>query len=87
MYVHQRIDASDEQLVSTLASERGLLYVCGIAGMELGVLQQLTRALPAQAREHYLQADSETLANVQGWTRTMLHKQVQLTRRVFLEVY
>jgi ferredoxin--NADP+ reductase len=87
MYVHQRIDASDAELLSTLSSDRGLVYVCGIAGMELGVLQQLARTLPAPAREHYLQADSETMSNVQSWTRQMLHKQLLLTRRVFLEVY
>jgi ferredoxin--NADP+ reductase len=85
MYVHERVE--DEGVRAMLASPRTLVYVCGIAGMELGVLQKLATLLSASAREQYVTVDQETLVGVQGWTRTMLHKQIGVTRRVFLEVY
>lgn len=86
MYVHDRLIHNADTLRPILESGRGLIYMCGIAGMELGVLQKLT-TLPQAAREQYLEADAETLANPQSWTRQMLHKQVKPTRRVFMEVY
>jgi ferredoxin--NADP+ reductase len=87
MYVHERLTHSRERLEPLLASERGLIYICGIAGMELGVLQQLAGVLPASDRERYVEGDAETMANPKAWTRQMLHKQVKPTRRVFMEVY
>ena len=86
-YVHDRFTTHREQLEPTLRSGRALIYVCGIAGMELGVVQQLTRLLPGTFLEQFVQADAPTLEGVSGWTRAMLNKQVKLTRRVFLEVY
>ncbi|MFO0858398.1 MAG: hypothetical protein U0640_13715 [Phycisphaerales bacterium] len=86
MYVHDRLTLNADTLRPILESDRGLIYMCGIAGMELGVLQKLTN-LPQAAREQYIEADAETLANPQSWTRQMLHKQVKPTRRVFMEVY
>lgn len=87
MYVHERIAPEAEALLATLASPRGLVYVCGIAGMELGVVQKLATLLPAGVREQYVEADQATLADVRNWQRTMLHKQVRPTRRVMMEVY
>jgi ferredoxin--NADP+ reductase len=70
-----------------LEGERGLIYICGIAGMELGVCQGLAMGLPAAAREQYLGVDADVLQDIPSWTRRMLHKQVRPTRRVFMEVY
>lgn len=86
LYVQDRLVLS-EQARALLASERTLIYVCGIAGMELGIFQALARALPAGAREQYLEADESTLAGVDGWDKKMIHRQVKPTRRVFLETY
>lgn len=89
LYVQDRFSAAPhrEHLGAMLASDRTLLYVCGIAGMELGIFQAMARLLPAQQLDAYLQADSESLANVDGWERRMINKQIRPTRRVFLEVY
>jgi len=87
MYVHDHLDRSRDVLIPMLESGRTLIYVCGIAGMELGLLQKLVGCLTGKALEQYLEADAKTLADVGGWTRRMLHKQVKPTRRVFLEVY
>lgn len=87
MYVQDRIASDYATLEPLLASPRSLVYICGLAGMEIGIIRQLARTLPAAAREGFIEADAEALANVDGWARTMLHKQVRLTRRVFMEVY
>ncbi len=87
MYVHDRIRHSRDVLLPLLAGERTLVYICGIAGMELGVIQRLTELLPAGPREQYIEADAATLESIAGWKRTMLHKEIRLSRRMFLEVY
>ncbi len=87
LYAHERIRRSRDVLIPVLERERTLVYVCGIAGMELGVIQRLTTELPEAAREQYVHVDPEVVAEVEGWDRRMLHKQVRPTRRMFLEVY
>ncbi|MDX2132281.1 MAG: hypothetical protein SFY69_09535 [Planctomycetota bacterium] len=87
MYVHARLAHAAELFAPLLASERTLLYMCGIAGMELGVLQTLARTLPPGTLEQYLRADAPVLAEIDRWERRHLHKDVRPTRRVFMEVY
>jgi ferredoxin--NADP+ reductase len=86
MYVQDQI-ARNKIVAATLASTRTLIYVCGIAGMELGIFQALTGQLPPESRRYYLDVDPQADADVSTWTRKMIHKQVRPTRRVFLEVY
>lgn len=94
MYVQDRLAAERERLSAMLASSRTLVYICGIAGMELGIFEQLARQLDGVALEQYLGIDAEALAALRtgppgkpAWQRSMIHKQVRPTRRVFLEVY
>lgn len=87
LYAHDRIVRDREKLLPLLQGPRGLVYVCGIAGMELGVLQKLAASLSGADLEQYIEADAPARDNIDGWTRQMLHKQVRPTRRVFLEVY
>lgn len=87
MYVQDRITSNKDELLAKLASERTLVYVCGIAGMELGIFQHMARHLPAATLEQYLHADSEAMSNIAAWDRKMLHRQIKPTKRVFLEVY
>ncbi len=89
LYVQDRITTGDERdyLASVLSSSRTLIYICGIAGMELGIVQALASSLSQSARAQYVDAEAALLADPKSWTRTMLHKQVTLTRRLFLEVY
>jgi ferredoxin--NADP+ reductase len=87
VYVQGRIAAERDRLLPMLVSDRTLIYICGLAGMELGVFQTLARIMPREALGQYIQCDDETLAGVDEWTRRMLHKEVKPTRRVFIEVY
>ena len=70
-----------------LKSDRTLIYVCGIAGMELGIFQGLTRMLKPTDLDGYLRVDPEVLSSIDSWDRRMIHKQIKPTRRFFLEVY
>ena len=87
-YVHDRLRTHRDELAPMLSApgERGLVYVCGIAGMELGVLQGLAQALKPDALEPYVRVDPAA-GDPGGWQRTMIHKLVTPTRRVFVEVY
>ncbi len=95
LYVQDRIGLEPE-LRELLRGERTLVYVCGIAGMELGILQAIATALGDSSRRAagYLEWDAAVALRVGrgdlaggAWTRRMLHKQVRPTRRIFLEVY
>lgn len=87
LYVDGRLRSHRDLFGSVLDSERGLVYVCGIAGMEMGIFRGLERLLPGSRLDPYVQIDSETRAEPGSWERRMLHKQIKPTRRVFLEVY
>ncbi|MBL0921067.1 MAG: hypothetical protein IBJ10_02935 [Phycisphaerales bacterium] len=87
LYIQDRIRTERERLLPALISPRTLIYVCGVAGMELGIFQQLALHLTGNDLRQYLDVDPEALAAIRQWTRPMIHKQVRPTRRVFLEVY
>ena len=87
MYVQDRLRTHADVFRSLLSSERGLVYVCGLAGMEMGVLSGLAGSLPESALEAYLGIDADIRGTPQAWDRKMLHRQLRTTRRVFLEVY
>jgi len=87
MYVQDRLKTDAETLMPILASPRGLVYVCGIAGMELGILRNLATSLDPAARAQYVAVDDAAMADPNSWDRKMIHKQIRPTRRVFLEVY
>lgn len=86
-YVQDQITRSGRDLLEILSSERGLVYICGLLGMELGIVQGLARTLPAPWVARYLSIDPEVAGDVGGWTRKMVHRQVRPTRRMFVEVY
>lgn len=87
LYVQDRLQTHRDLLLPILDNERTLVYVCGLAGMELGIFQKMAAVLPDHALSRFLQVDAAVMADVRSWQRTMLHKQVRPTRRVFLEVY
>ena len=86
MYVQDRFSTDHGEMRSVLESPRTLIYMCGIAGMELGVFQKLAAMLKGAALEQYLSIDAE-VSDTSTWTRRMIHRQVRPTRRVFIEVY
>lgn len=87
LYVQDRLREDAQTLAPMLASERTLIYICGLAGMELGVFQTLARILPPDQLAQYLSVSDELRADVDNWERSMIPKQLKKTKRVFLEVY
>ncbi len=87
MYVADRLAANIDELMPALCSERGLIYICGIEGMEVGIYQQLARLLPSDWLARYLDIEPDALSDIDGWDRRALRKSVRPTSRVFLEVY
>lgn len=87
MYAHERLLDRREETGALLASGRTLVYVCGIAGMELGVLQAIATILGPAGAEAYVRGTAEVMRDPGAWDRRMIPRQVQPTRRVFLEVY
>ncbi len=87
MYVQDRVRADFDALQPQLESDANLIYICGIAGMELGIFQEMAKRMSEPALEGYLAIDPEAKVNIDEWTRKMLNRQVKHTRRVMLEVY
>ncbi len=87
MYVQDRMEADAAAMRSLLASDRTLVYICGIAGMELGVLRSLWTLLPPEHRSAYLTLTDDVPADPALWDRRMIPRQIKPTRRVFMEVY
>lgn len=87
LYIQDRIQTERDRLLPVLASERTLVYICGVAGMEMGIFQQLALNLDGRSLEQYLEVDSEAMADIRRWQRSMIHKSVRPTRRIFMEVY
>ncbi len=87
MYVQDRLTTERDELGPQLASDRNLIYICGVAGMELGIFQKIATILTGETLEQYLRVDSEVLHDINGWDRRMIQRQIRPTRRVFLEVY
>ncbi|OAB62210.1 hypothetical protein AY599_25700 [Leptolyngbya valderiana BDU 20041] len=86
-YVQDRLERDRGTLGELLCSERGLVYVCGLLGMDLGIVQGIAKSLPPEWVDRYLAIAPEVADDVDSWTRKMVHRQVKPTRRMFLEVY
>ena len=87
LYVQDLLRVHRDQLLPQLTGERNLVYICGLAGMELGIFQQLALNLQGSALEQYLQVDPEPLRDIRRWDRRMIHKEVRPTKRIMMEVY
>lgn len=86
LYVQDRIDTHPDLLTSYLDSDRTLVYVCGMAGMEIGIFKALARLLPPERLAHYLSVKPEA-GEPDDWTRKMIPRTITPTKRTFLEVY
>lgn len=87
LYVQDRLLTDRERFEALLNDERTLIYVCGIAGMELGIFRALAEILPGGALDAYLEIDPELRADPNAWERKMIPRKIKPTKRVFLEVY
>lgn len=85
-YVQDRLSAVGDQVRALLEGARGLVYLCGVAGMELGILRSLSDVLEPVALAQYLRVKPEA-GPASAWDRRMIHREVAPTRRVFMEVY
>lgn len=84
-YVHHYLDRQLDQHAKFLASDRTLIYICGLAGMQLGVFELLAkRGLGAP----YLKVKDE-LADIPPteWDTKGIKRYVRPTHRCMLEVY
>lgn len=74
-------------LTEILKSDRTLIYICGIAGMELGILRSLARILDPKSLSQYITINPEIGTDPDGWERKMIPRKLKPTKRMFLEVY
>ena len=85
-YVHQHIERRlTDEFESLLRSPRTLIYVCGLAGMQVGIFQLLAKR---GLGDGYLTVHEE-LANTspKDWTTEQIKRRVRQTHRCMLEVY
>lgn len=91
LYVQDRIRhdpnaGTDDSIDALLRSDRTLIYVCGLAGMELGIFRGLAQTLEADHAAQFMTVDPEAGPPDQ-WNRRMISRQIKVTKRTFLEVY
>lgn len=84
-YIHHYVDRQLAHFRDLLKSPRALLYICGLAGMQVGVFQTLA---VHQMDEGFLDIHAE-LADVppKKWTEEQIKRRIHPTRRCMLEVY
>lgn len=87
LYVQDRLAAQAAELVPLLTSPRTMIYICGLAGMELGIFRTLTALLDEESRSAYLSIDPEVRSHPEAWDRKTLQRQVRPSRRLLTEVY
>lgn len=83
-YVQDRVKEGGS-VARLLEGPRTLAYICGIAGMELGIFQRMATVLSGAGFAQYL--GLEGAGDPATWDRRMIPRQIKPTRRVFLEVY
>ncbi len=85
-YVHQFVERKlNDKFASLLRSPRTLIYVCGLAGMQVGIFQMLAKH---SLGEGYITVGEE-LGGVapKDWTTEQIKRRVRGTHRCMLEVY
>jgi len=88
LYVHQRLALQRHVAAPGLLTGDTLVYICGIAGMEIGVARVLAEALTDDALGRYLTITDDALsADPAAWTRDTFKREARFTERVFIEVY
>ncbi|MCH7961336.1 MAG: hypothetical protein IIC49_03280 [Planctomycetes bacterium] len=87
MYVRDRLGRVASDLASSFSSGRALVYICGVAGMELGIFEEMALRLSPADLGGYLEIDPEAMGRIGRWERRMIHRAVRPTRRIFMEVY
>jgi Na+-transporting NADH:ubiquinone oxidoreductase subunit NqrF len=84
-YIDGVIDRDFAHFAPTLATERTLMYVCGIEGMRYGVVRML--AGHELGASYFRVGDAITKSDPAQWTDTEIRRHVKAGARSFLEVY
>lgn len=87
MYVQDRLKHDADELVPLLKDPKTLIYICGVAGMELGVLKTLATLLDDDTLSQYLQIHPEIDRDPSSWERKLIPRKLKPTKRMFIEVY
>lgn len=85
VYIHQYLDKHLDRFAAILGSDRTLMYVCGMAGMQLGVFQLLaSKGVGTQ-----LLNIKDEIADIapEEWDMKQLKRYVRPTHSCMLEVY
>ncbi len=84
-YIHHYLDREIKRHEDMLRSDRTLLYMCGLAGMQIGVFQLLARL---GLGEPYLKVKDDIAGiDPSEWDAGQIKKSVRPTHRCMLEVY
>jgi len=84
-YIHHYLDRALPQFDGLLRNERTLIYICGLAGMQVGVFQTLAkRGLAGGFLDLHEEVKGVPPAD---WTPEQVKRRVHATRRCMLEVY
>lgn len=86
IYVQERLSTNADELVPMLTNPRTLVYVCGIAGMEVGIIRQMAKLLPTEVLEQYVTV-KEGAGPIESMDRQTFGRMVRAGGRLFLEVY
>ena len=86
-YIQDRIKTHADVLLPLLNSPRTLIYMCGLLGMEMGVIRALQSSLAREALSGFVTIDAAAAASPSEWDRKMLGRSIKTTRRVFVETY
>lgn len=84
-YVHQHLERRLDAFQDMLRSPRTLIYICGLAGMQIGLFRMLaSKGLAA----HYLTIDESIRAiPPEQWSDDQIKRRVRHTHRCMIEVY
>jgi ferredoxin--NADP+ reductase len=84
-YLHQRLEREIVEWSELLANPRTLVYICGLAGMQVGVFRALAKHGLA---EHYLHLGEEVAGiDPATWSDEQIRRRVRHGPRCMVEVY
>lgn len=86
IYVQERLNTNADELVPMLTNPRTLVYVCGIAGMEVGIIRLMAKLLPQEVFAQYVTV-KEGAGPIDSLDRKEFGRVVRAGGRLFLEVY
>ncbi len=87
MYLDGRLSRHADAFRELLADQRTLVYLCGLAGMEIGVYLRLAELVGPDGLTGYLHAADGDLGDLGQWDAATIRKQVRPGPRLMAEVY